>query len=149
MDNGRMKKSIKSLILNTLKDDLPNRDILSNFVVDILERYGLFQDYLAAYTNTVDIPRFVVGDTVRFQNVSIWNIDWALTEQQGYSINEKVYGQIVEVFPYRSDQYKFKITYVNDKGEVDTVWRECSEENIIIDNTMLLSFNNPNKATLI
>jgi len=150
MSSTTAKKGIKKLILNTIKEDCEHREVISEFFWDLLERgSGNVEDFLLAYTGSFDPPKFNVGDKVRVNNLSMWNINWEASEQQGYSIDNNLFVKITAVYPYRTKTYQGEVTYINNGANVDSRYVEFESDYIVMDNTMVIGPNNKNIAALI
>jgi hypothetical protein len=144
------KSTAKALVRNILNDSCPNKDLMSQLIVDALISNS-FSDFINLFNDKIPEPLFSVGDRVRIKKsaASLYDVDYEQTKTAGYMLGEGIYCIVKSVSPYRKDPYVAVVSYISQAGKEEFRERSFSDTDVMIDNTIVLNTSTSNVAKVL
>ena len=133
-------ETLSKIVQNMLVDNLPNKNVMVDYLTRLIMRGANGNDFFMALTDTFPKILFKSGDKVRIRRKTLWyNIDDKLSEEIGYIEGDGIYVYIKEINPVNSNCYQGVVTYIDPGGNTET--REASFNNdvILMDNTIKIA----------
>lgn len=133
-------ETLSKIVQNMLVDNLPNKNVMVDYLTRLIMRGANGNDFFMALTDTFPEILFRPGDKVRIKRKTLWyNIDDKLSEEIGYIEGDGIYVYIKEINHISSSCYQGVVTYIDPAGNTETRETSFNNDVILMDNTIKIS----------